>query len=250
MKRKKRKARTRLGYTRQGPRRDACRASSKRKWTHRARQRKKTDRKRRANWQRTGSVRKAEAVVDTWKPERRRKSIAACKRTQRRARKSRYGGRTGSKVKRSVRTQATQVQGRRHRRLRRGEQGWNPSVRASLESRRDVRRWRAARTPTVGRARRRVKHDAIEVRSREGKSRKNGAWSGRLRTEGMGVRIRPSVWTRRVNQHGETRERNAQWVPPYREVDRRTGTRWMVKVPRSGEVYMPSGRKRAVRGVA
>ena len=249
MKRKKRKARNRLGYTRQGSRRDACRASGKRKWTRKARQRKKVERKRRANWQRTGSVRKAEALVDTWKPERRRKALASCTRTQRRARKSRYGGRKGARVKRRVRTQATRVHGVRRGRRRRGHQGWNPSVRANLETRVDVRRWRAARAPTRGRARRRVKHDAVEVRDAAGQPRVHGARSGRQRKPGRGLRIRPTAWARRAHTQEAARVAGAKWVPPYREVDRRTGTRVLVKTPRSGEIYVPSGRKVAVRGV-
>ena len=152
-------------------------------------------------------------------------------------------------MKRRVKTQTARVEHQRRRRDARGRQGWNASRRANAEKRVDVRRWRAARAPTRGRARRRVKHGAVEARSPVGESTGEVRWKGRQRKAGTGLRVRPMVWARRVRDHGKTRALGAKWVPTYREVDRRTGTRLLVKEPRSGEVYVPAGRKRSVRGV-
>jgi hypothetical protein len=207
------------------------------------------------------------------------------KRCGQKSMRRRYGGgesRKGKRVAGIVRKSTEQRKYRRNARKssfrgiytlsnsRRGEQrdpksrkGYTEHGRGNRERRAEVRRWRAGRVPTRGEGRKRRERGVV---CGVGKGKRGMPWrDGKIvLSPGEGRQIGGDQWkrrkgTRKERNYGKFRKRrkgrkwrrSLAWVRNGRSgrgyvlVDYRTGTRRVLRMPRTGEVRRPARRDRS-----
>lgn len=168
---------------------------------------------------------------------------------RRKGRQRRYGGVTVGKVRDEREKQRRQYKEERNQEDRRGRHGEKRGQKESrlsrVETRVDRRRWRSGRVPTLEMAQDLIEHGKIKRLMENGDKEKKVKWQGKRRNPGEGREIEEKTWKvrKRKGLGRARREENEKQAGKYMEVDFITGTRYLHRNPKSGEVVIPKGRK-------
>lgn len=168
---------------------------------------------------------------------------------RRKGRQRRYGGVKAGKIREEREKQRKEYKEVRNQEDRRGRQGKERGQKESrlsrVETRVDRRRWRSGRVPTLQIAKDLIEHGKIKRLNEHGEQEGKVKWQGKRRHPGEGREIEERTWKgrKRKGQVRAEREENEKQAGKYMEVDFITGTRYLHRNPKSGEVVIPKGRK-------
>lgn len=178
----------------------------------------------------------------------RRKQETRYKRVDRRARRWRYGGK-GSNWKKEIENYKKERVSEKKKKIR--VKGWRKTERedgvenhrrAREETRVDRRRWRSGRVESVCKAKERVEKGKVRRRNtKEHKTKCDSVY--KRRKEGIGRQVEKETWKER--KKGRQKERgdkqNRKSGRPYVQVDYVSGSRVLVRVPKTNEVRVGKG---------